>query len=295
MYFNEDTILFLNGYFVRASEAGINPYSQTLHYGMGVFEGLRAYSTIHGTKIFKAKSHFQRLAKSCELLGIPFNYSVEELIQICYQLLEKNELTSAYLRPLVISSPQMTLEASPSSSLVIAAWKWGKYFGDKSLRICVSSIERICPRATRVEAKVSGHYVNAVMAATEAKKRGYDECIMLDGNGFIAQAPGANLFFEVDGVIYTPPVGSIFPGITRQTVIEICRQLDIPVVEKNSRPEELLEVDAAFLCGTATEITPISSIENNRTRLHWEGSISENIQEAFKSLVLDKSNSYVIV
>ena len=295
MYFNEDTVLFMDGTFIHASEAGVNPYSQTLHYGMGVFEGLRAYQTVHGTKIFRATEHFNRLAQSCALLGLPFDYSTEELTQISYQLLEKNELTSAYIRPLVISAPKMTLEAASSTTVVMAAWKWGKYFGEKSLRVCISTIERISPRACRVEAKVSGHYVNAMMAAAEAKKRGYDESIMLDGNGFVAQAPGANLFYEKDGVLFTSPEGSIFPGITRSTVLDICRQLDIPVVEKNFKPEQLLDADAAFLCGTATEITPIISVEGNSVNLPWERSLSFSIQEAFKSLVLDKSYSYVIV
>jgi len=295
MYFDDDTILFMDGAFIPASEAGINPYSQTLHYGMGVFEGLRAYQTIHGTKIFRAKDHFNRLAESCSLLGMTFDYSTEELTQIAYQLLEKNELTCAYIRPLVISAPRMTLEAAPSTMVVMAAWKWGKYFGDRSLNVCISSVERISPRACRVEAKVSGHYVNAVMAAAEAKKRGYDESIRLDGNGFVAQAPGANLFFEKDGTLFTPPEGSIFPGITRRTVLDICRQLDIPVVEKNFRPEALLDADAAFLCGTATEITPVISVEGHETSLPWEKSVSYSVQEMFKSLVLDKTYSYVIV
>lgn len=295
MYFDEETLLFMDGEFIPASEAKVSPYVQTLHYGMGVFEGLRAYPTVHGTKIFRAHEHFNRLAKSCELLGISFKYSTEELTQISYQLLEKNYLTSAYLRPLVISSPKMTLEPSSSSAVIISAWKWGKYFGDQFLRVCISSIERINPRACRVEAKVSGHYVNSVMAATEAKKRGYDEALMLDGNGFVAQAPGANLFYEKDGILFTAPEGSIFPGITRQTVLDICRQLDISVVEKNFRPEMLLDIDAAFLCGTATEITPIVSIEGHDTNLPWEQSVSYTIQETFKSLVLDKTYSYVIV
>ena len=295
MYFDEDTVLFMDGAFINASEAGVNPYGQTLHYGMGVFEGLRAYQTVHGTKIFKATEHFNRLAESCSLLGMPFDYSTEELTQISYQLLEKNELTCAYIRPLVIGSPRMTLEAASTTTVIIAAWKWGKYFGDKSLRVCISSVERISPRACRVEAKVSGHYVNAMMAAAEAKKRGYDESIMLDGNGFVAQAPGANLFFEKDGTLYTSPEGSIFLGITRKTVLDICRQLDITVIEKNFRADQLLEADAAFLCGTATEITPIISVEGHPMNLPWERSLSFSIQEAFKSLVLDKSYSYVIV
>jgi branched-chain amino acid aminotransferase len=295
MYYTDDTVIFLNGNFVKASTAGIDPFSQTLHYGYGVFEGIRSYDSIYGTKIFKARQHFERLKSTCELMGIPFHYSVEELGQLSYQLLEKNGFTTAYIRPLVYAGPNLSLNAPQESSLLIAAWRWGKYFGDKMLKVCVSSYKRPHPETIKPEAKVCGHYVSSIMATAEAKKRGYDEGLMLDLNGFVAQGPGANFFFEKDGVLYTAPVGNIFPGITRQTVFQICKELDIPVKEKLFRAEELFEADSAFFCSTAAEVAGVESIEGQAFIKPWKNSLGAVVQDAYKSLVLDKSYSYVIV
>jgi branched-chain amino acid aminotransferase len=295
MYYTDDTMIFLNGNFVQASKAGIDPFSQTLHYGYGVFEGIRSYESIYGTKIFKARQHFERLKRTCEMLDIPLNYSVEELGQLSYQLLEKNGFTAAYIRPLVYGGPNLSLNPAQEASLVIAAWRWGKYFGDKSLKVCISSYKRPHPETIKPEAKVSGHYVSSVMATAEAKKRGYDEGLMIDLNGFVAQGPGANFFFEKDGVLYTAPTGNIFPGITRETVFQICKELDIPVKEKLYKAEELFEADSAFFCSTAAEIAEVESIEGQMLSKPWKKSLGAIVQDAYKSLVLDKSYSYVIV
>ncbi|NOT75825.1 MAG: branched-chain amino acid transaminase [Cyclobacteriaceae bacterium] len=295
MYYNENTVLFLDGKFVKAAEAKMDLFSQTLHYGYGAFEGIRSYQTIHGVKIFKSHEHFERLKKSCELIGIPLSYSVEELTQLSYQVLEKNNLSNAYLRPLVFCSPNMSLDGPKDVSIMITAWDWGKYFRSSSLRICVSTVQRPNPKSVRMEAKATGHYVNSIMATMESKQRGFDEALMLDMNGFVAEGPGANFFFEKDGVLYTPPLGNILPGITRQTVIEICHELEIPVVEKYFRPEELFEADSAFFCGTAAEINAIESIEGQAFHKLWKKSLGSVVQEAYQSIVMDKSYSYVIV
>ena len=295
MYYDEKTVLFLDGKFLKATEVRIDPFSQTLHYGFGVFEGIRSYQTIHGTKIFKPHEHFERLLRSCKLVGIPMTYSVEELTQISYQILEKNSLTNAYLRPLVFCSPNMSLSAPKEVSVMIAAWDWGKYFSSASLRVCISNFQRPNPKSVKVEAKACGHYVNSIMATMEAKERGFDEALMLDMNGFVAEGPGANFFFEKDGTLFTPKLGNILPGITRQTVLEICHQLDIPVQEKFFRPEDLFEADSAFFCGTAAEITPLESIEGQTFHKPWKKSLGVIIQEAYQNIVLEKSYSYVIV
>jgi len=295
MFYDEETILFLDGRFLKACEARTDLYSQTLHYGLGVFEGLRAYRTVHGTKIFRAQEHFQRLIASCRALDLPLAYSPEELTQVCYQLLEKNDLTSAYIRPLVFCPPQMTLGSPSTVSLVIAVWKWGSYFGDRTVRACIADTRRNSPSACLMSSKVSGQYVNGILAANEARKRGFDESIMCDENGFVAQAPGANFFYERDGALFTAPAGHIFPGITRRTIMEICLHLDIPVVEQLFRPEELFDADAAFFCGTAAEITPVVSVENNPMGRNWNRSLSSTVQETYQSLVLDKSYSFTIV
>jgi branched-chain amino acid aminotransferase len=295
MYYNDNTILYLDGKFVKAKEASTDLFGQTLHYGYGAFEGIRAYQTVNGVKIFKAHEHYERLIKSCALLGIPFNYTAEELSQITYLVLEKNNLKDAYIRPLVFCAPNMTLSAPKGVSLMITAWEWKKYFDEQMLKVCVSTFQRPNPKSIKMEAKACGHYVNSIMATNEAKQRGFDEAIMQDINGFVAEGPGANFFYEKDGVLYTPPLGNILPGITRQTVLEICRELELPVKEKFFRPEDLFEADSAFFCGTAAEIAPIESIEGQKFNKPWKESMGAIIQEAYQCIVLDKSYSYVIV
>jgi branched-chain amino acid aminotransferase len=295
MYYNDKTVLYLDGKFVKAADAKTDLFGQTLHYGYGVFEGIRSYKTVNGVKIFKAHEHFDRLRNSATLVGIPFHHSAEELTQIAYQILERNNLTNAYIRPLVFCSPNMSLNGPKEVSLMIAAWEWGKYFSTQSLRVCISTIQRPNPKSIKMEAKACGHYVNSIMATMEAKERGFDEGLMLDGNGFVAEGPGANFFFEKNGVLYTPPLGNILPGITRNTILEIGKELDLPVEEKLFRPEELFEADSAFFCGTAAELVPIESIEGQPFAKTWKNSIGLIVQEAYKCIVLDKSYSYVIV
>lgn len=295
MYYTNDTILFLDGKLVKAADAKIDLFSQSLHYGYGVFEGIRAYQTINGVKIFKAREHYERLLKSASLIGIPLDYDPEELIQATYQVLAKNKQSNAYIRPLVFCGPNMSLTAPSQVSLMIATWVWGKYLGDQLLKVCISSYQRPNPKSFKAEAKACGHYVNSIMATTEAKQRGFDEGLLLDIEGFVAEGPGANFFYEKDGVLYTPPRGSILPGITRQTVLEICAELDFRVEEKLFKPEDLFEADSAFFCGTAAEVVGIESIEGQKFAKPWKESLGAIIQEAYQCLVLDKSYSYVIV
>lgn len=295
MYYTKDTILYLNGKFIKAVDAHTDLYSQSLHYGFGAFEGIRAYQTMNGAKIFKAYEHFERLKTSCALVGIPFQYEVEELIQVAYQLLEKNNLSDAYIRPLVYCGANMQLTHTNEVYLMMCAWEWEKYHGDKKLKMCISSYQRPNPNSLKIEAKVTGHYVNSILATSEAKVRGYDEALMLDMNGNLAEAPGANFFMEKDGVLYTPSTGHILPGITRQTVMNICRELDIPLEERNIKPEELETADSAFLCGTAAEVVSIESVDAKPFHKPWADSLGVTVQEAYKCQVLEKSFSYVII
>lgn len=295
MYYTQDTVVFLDGKFIKAADAHTDLYSQTLHYGYGVFEGIRSYQTVNGVKLFKAYEHFERLRSGCKLIGIPFDFDTEELTQVSYQLLQKNNLTDAYVRPLIYCGPNMKLAEPTDVHLMICVWKWGKYLGDDLTKLCISSYQRPNPHAIKIEAKVSGHYVNGILASTEAKQRGYDEALLLDMNGHVSQAPASHFFLEKDGVLYTAPKGHIFPGITRAAVINICRELDIPVVEKSFRPQEMDNADSAFLCGTAVEIAGVESIDAKPFRKEWKDSIGAVIQEAYRSQVLDKSFSYVII
>lgn len=295
MYYNANTILFLNGKYIKATDATTDLYSQTLHYGYGVFEGIRSYETSNGAKIFKAVEHFQRLKKSCELVNIPFEYDVDELIQISYNVLKKNNLSDAYLRPLVYCSPNMQLQQPKEVYLMICAWEWGKYLGDSLLNLCISSYQRPNPNSVKVEAKVTGHYINSILATSEAKVRGFDEALMLDMNGNVAEGPGANFFYEKNGVLFTPPLGHILPGITRETVINICRELEIPLIEKYFTPEDMEGMDSAFMCGTAAEIIGIQSIDARPMQKKWKESIGATIQEVYKNIVLEKSYADTII
>ncbi|MBK5278620.1 MAG: aminotransferase class IV, partial [Bacteroidia bacterium] len=203
MYYNDNTVLFLDGNYVKAKDAKIDLFGQTLHYGYGVFEGIRAYETVNGIKTFKALEHFERLKRSCKLVDIPFHYSAEELSQITFQVLKKNNLSNAYIRPLVFCSPNMDLTAPNEISLMISAWEVDRHSTLKPARVCISSFQRPNPKAVTVEAKVCGLYANSILATMEAKKRGFDDGLLLDLNGFVAEGPGANFFYEKDGVMYT--------------------------------------------------------------------------------------------
>jgi len=288
MYFNNDTIIFLDGQYVKASEAGVNLYNQTMHYGNGVFEGIRSYETEQGTKIFKAKEHYDRLHYSAEKMHIKLNYTVEELEQISYEVLKRNNLTDAYLRPLVYLGPNMSLQPVEEVHVVIMAWEWGKYLGDKMLRLGLSSFQRPNPKSCHVEAKVVGHYTNSILATTEAKHNGYDEALLTDMNGYIAEGPGANFFMEKDGRLFTAPRGNILAGITRATVIELAQTLNIPMEEKFFTPEDIKTADAAFFCGTAAEVIGIESLDDYKFPLNWKDSKGAIIQRNYMNLVLHK-------
>jgi len=282
-YFTEHTTVFYDGHYLRATEARTNLYAQTLHYGYGVFEGIRSYATDGVTRIFKAEEHYQRLIRSCKLLGIPFGYSVEELTDISYNVLEANSFEDAYLRPLVICDASMTLINGQPSRLLVAAWQWGAYLGERLQRLKISSYCRPHPRSVHIEAKAVGHYVNSILATSEAKKAGFDEALLLDCEGFLAEGPGANLFFEKDGALHTPALGHILPGITRATVLDICAELGIPCTEGRYTPEDLFEADGAFFCGTGAEVVGIQSVDNKEFRKKWNDTLGAQVRAAYLS------------
>jgi branched-chain amino acid aminotransferase len=171
---------------------------------------------------------------------------------------------------------------------MVAAWEWGAYLGDKQLKVMTSSFKRISPASFKVQAKVSGHYINSIMATQEAKDKGFDEALLLDVEGFVAEGPGANIFVEKEGVLYTPQLGSILAGITRATVIEICEELGIEVVETKLKLDEIKGADSAFYCGTAAEVIGIGSIDNVPFKKQWTDALGSTIQKAYKHKVLDK-------
>ncbi len=289
MYYDNNTVIYFNGSFVKAAEAKTDLYGQSLHYGYAVFEGIKSYQTENGTKIFKPKEHYDRLRQSAETMHIPFTYTTQQLTELTYELLEINGFTNAYIRPLLICSPNMGLSKGHESYLAIEAWEWNNGYLANKMRIMTSSYERPNPKAFHVEAKVSGHYVNSILACQEAKDKGYDEALVLDSNGYVAESSGANVFYEKGGVLYTPAKGSILPGITRATVFDICRELDIPVQEKFFTPDEMRGADAAFFCGTAAEVVALESLDDVAFTKNWNDSLSSLVQSAYRNLVADKS------
>lgn len=290
MYYNENTFIYLNGEIVKAADAKTDLYSQTLHYGYGVFEGIRSYKTASGeTKIFKEVEHFERLKNSAEALNLPYPWTVDELIRASYEVLSLNNLQDAYIRPLVYAPANMSFNLNKESFITIEAWEMQPFLGEKLLSVMTSSFERPNPKAFKIEAKATGHYVNSIMASQEAKAKGFDEALLKDMNGFIAEGPGANFFVEKEGILYTPQPGSILPGITRATVFEICKKLDIKVIEKQITPDDVHGADSAFFCGTAAEIIGIASLDKIPFTKTWDETQGKKIQKAYKNLVTEKN------
>ncbi len=293
-YYNEKTELYLNGEFVKASEAKMDFYSQSLHYGYSVFEGIRSYRTENGkTKIFKAKEHYDRLKLSAQALNLPYHWTTAELIAATYELLDRNQLQDAYIRPVIYAPANMSFNLNTESFIVIEAWEMAPFLGDKLIRVMTSSFQRPNPKGFKLYAKAAGHYVNSIMASHEAKANGFDEALLLDMNEHIAEAPGANLFFEKDGKLFTPAPGHILAGITRATVIELCSELNIPVEEAVFSKEAIYGADAAFFCGTAAEVIGFESLDNQPFAMKWENSVSRSIQLAYKNLVKENRQELV--
>lgn len=288
MYYNDNTIIYFNGQFVKSTEAKTDLYSQSLHYGYAVFEGIRSYPVHGGTKMFKGHEHYDRLRRSAELMKMPFHYTTEKLVELTYETLRRNHFTDAYIRPIVICSPNMSLSKGKECYLAIEAWEWTNGYMSNKMRIMTSAYRRPNADAFHVEAKVSGHYVNSILACQQAKDNGFDEALVLDVNGFVAESSGANIFYEQDGVLYTAPKGNILPGITRATVLELCQELNIPVEEKFFTAEQMRGSDAAFFCGTAAEVVALESLDNVPFTRTWEESVSFIIQQAYKCKVLEK-------
>jgi branched-chain amino acid aminotransferase len=289
MYYNNDTIIYFNGSFIKASEAKTDLYGQSLHYGYAVFEGIKSYKTDKGTRIFKPEEHYDRLRQSALTMHIPFDYTTEQLTALSYEVLEINNLSDAYLRPIMLCSPNMALSKGKESYLAIEAWEWNNGYLANKLRVMTSSYQRPNPKAFHVEAKVSGHYVNSILACQEAKDAGFDEALVLDVNGYVAESSGANVFYEKGGVLYTPAKGSILPGITRATVMQICSELGIPVQEILFTPDAMHGADAAFFCGTAAEVVALESLDKVPFTAVWEDTLSAVVQKAYRSLVTGKT------
>ena len=288
MYYNDNTVLFLDGNWIKAKDGKTDLYSQTLHYGAGVFEGIRSYKTEDGAMVFKAKEHFERLHYSAEKMHIKLPYTVQELTDLTYELLKKNNLENAYIRPLVYLGQNMSLQPTDEVHVMLCAWEWGRYLGDSQLKLMTSSFQRPNPKSCFVEAKITGHYTNSILATTEAKQKGFDEALLLDMNENVAEGPGANFFYEKDGKLFTAPLGNILSGITRQTIFELADELGFDVEEKFFKPEDVYKADGAFFTGTAAEVAAIGSLDNHEFNLPWEETIGYELAFAYQNRVQKK-------
>ena len=288
MYYTEDTILYLDGKWIKAKDAGVSLYNQSLHYGNAVFEGIRSYDTEDGVLIFKAREHYDRLRFSAQKMHISLTYTSEELTKISYELLERNNLTNAYLRPLVYPGENMSLVAGEESHVLLCAWEWGRYLGDTLLKLMTSSFQRPNPKACFVEAKVTGHYTNSILATTEAKQKGFDEALLLDAQGYVAEGPGANFFYEKDDILFTPKLGNILPGITRQTILELANEMGVEVRERQFTIDAVYQADGAFFTGTAAEVAGIESLDGNKFGLPWSDTIGSELSRAYNNRVQKK-------
>lgn len=295
LYHNDKSVLFFNGEYKKVKDFRISPFNQTLHYGYGVFEGLRAYNTQQGPHIFKVRRHFERLAKSAEKLNIQMPYSVPEMINFAYELIERNDMCETYIRPLVFMDKNMTLRAHDADqpNLLMTCWKWNRYYPSNHLKVLVSSWRRPHIKTMPVDIKATGNYINSILATREALQGGYDDALLLDVEGYIASGPGASFFMEKNGRLIVPPVVHIFPSITRTILIEIATQMGIEVVEKQYGVDEVLDADGAFFAGTAAEVAGIESINGHKLRLAWEDTIGHLLHNRYKRIVSGKDTNFL--
>jgi len=288
---DRDGVIWFDGEMVPWREAQVHVLTHTLHYGMGVFEGLRAYRAEKGTAIFRLEAHTERLFRSAHIMGmkIPFDRATLNAAQLA--AVRDNGLETAYIRPMCFyGSEGMGLRADNLRvHVIVAAWDWGAYLGDdgleKGIRIKTSSFTRHHVNISMCKAKANGHYINSMLALQEALRDGYDEALLLDVDGFVAEGSGENLFVIRDGVIYTPELTSALEGITRDTIFHLARELGYEVREKRITRDEVYVADEAFFTGSAAEVTPIRELDGRQIGSGTRGPITEQLQTRYFDLV----------
>ncbi len=291
--------IWLDGKFVAWDQAQVHILTHTLHYGLGVFEGIRAYLCADGrTAIFRLPEHVHRLFDSGHIMQMDIPFSEAEISQACIETMRRNEQKEAYLRPLAfIGDGAMGLHPKDNPIRVaVITWVWGAYLGDEGLslgiRLKTSSFTRHHVNVMMTKAKVVGNYVNSIMAKREVIKAGYDEALLLDTAGYVAEASGENIFLVQNGVIKTPPFRAILPGITRDCVLTVARDLGLPVQEERFSRDELYIADEVFLSGTAAELTPVRELDDRAIGSGKPGPITKKIQEAYFAAVKGENSRY---
>lgn len=288
---DRDGLIWYDGQMVDWRGATTHVLTHTLHYGMGVFEGVRAYKTDKGTAIFRLQDHTKRLLNSAKILRMDMPWSAEELNEAQRAVVRENKLESAYIRPMCFYGAEgMGLRADNLKvHCIVAAWTWGSYLGaenmERGIRVKTSSFTRHHVNITMCKAKANGNYMNSMLALREALQDGYDEAMLLDAEGYVAEGSGENIFIVRDGIIFTPDLTSALDGITRRTITLLADELGLKIIEKRITRDEVYIADEAFFTGTAAEVTPIREIDNRPIGSGSRGPITERLQSLYFDVV----------
>jgi len=295
---DRDGKIWKDGHLIDWRDATLHVLTHSLHYGMAVFEGVRAYKTPEGTAIFRLKEHTQRLFNSAKIFQMVIPFDMETIMAAQCEVVRANKLESCYLRPLVwIGSEKMGVSARGNTiHTSIAAWPWGAYLGEdglaRGIRVKTSSFTRHHVNVSMVRAKASGYYINSILANQEVTADGYDEALLLDTDGYVSEGAGENVFIVKNGKIYTPDLASCLDGITRDSVLTMARDMGIEIVEKRITRDEMYCADEAFFTGTAAEVTPIRELDNRVIGSGSRGPITEKLQAMFFDVVAGKAPQY---
>ena len=295
---DRDGLIWFNDKFVPWREAKTHVLTHTLHYGLGVFEGVRAYETKKGAAIFRLEDHTKRLFNSAHIVGMKIPFDAAKINKAQKESISKNNLKSGYIRPMAFYGAEaMGISAKElSTNVIVAAWNWGAYMGQEALesgiKVKTSSFSRHHVNSTMTKAKANGNYMNSIIAHQEATSDGYDEALLLDTQGFIAEGTGENIFIVKHGKLYTPTLSSVLEGITRDTVITIAKDLNVEVIEKNITRDEVYTADEAFFTGTAAEVTPIKELDKRLIGKGKRGSLTEEIQKIYFDTVKGINSHY---
>jgi branched-chain amino acid aminotransferase len=287
----KNDLAWFNGKFIPLKSASVPLLNHSLHYGSGVFEGIRCYNTVNGPAVFRLKTHIDRLFHSAEVMGMKVSFSRAEIIRATKELIKKNKLKECYIRPIIFYGGKMGL--SPIGAPIefaIAVWPWGKYLGHDKVSVHIAKFIRLHPQSGVMTAKISGYYFNSILASVDAYKNKADEALLLDARGYIAEGPGENIFFVRGKTLFTPKKGTILPGITRDSIIKIAKDLGYKVVEKDIWPKEIKKFDEAFFTGTAAEITTIGRI--GRAAFPKKPKVSETLAKAYFAAIHGQNKKY---
>jgi len=295
---DRDGVIWMDGELVPWREAQVHVLTHTLHYGMGVFEGVRAYKAEQGTAIFRLAQHTRRLFGSAHIMKMPVPWDRETINAAHKAVVRENGLDSAYIRPMFFyGSEGMGLRADNLKvHAIVAAWEWGAYLGaenmEKGIRIKTSSYTRHHVNINMCKAKANGHYINSMLALNEALTSGYDEAMLLDVDGFVAEGSGENIFIVRDGVLYTPDLTSALEGITRDTIVQLAQEEGLQVREKRITRDEVYLADEAFFTGTAAEVTPIREVDDRLIGRGGRGPVTERLQTLYFDVVHGRREKY---